>query len=518
MGYLDQLIALQAQVNQQRGSFITQLGITPQRPYASFYPEWETTTPQYQTPTPWSLAQMGYRTNELVYTCIQTRAAAVSEAPMRVYDASGEEKELVKAHPLHDLMRAPTPGLSEQEFWQVVETYCLIAGFSAWEKERDNLGRVIRLWPMRPDWCSYIRGQQKPIAAIRYQPWGLQFADIPIEDVVLFQYFDPLYPLLKGFSPLMAALDLVDTDNTATKMIRTYLSNGNFLGGVLKTEQTLQDAEAERIKTRWREQHAGAENAGDIAVFGKGVEFSPTAQTFRDATFPDLDSRSEARICMVFRVSPMLIGAKIGMDRSTYSNYKEARQGFYEGPISSEWRFLAGQMEEQLLPEYGDGENMTCEFDTRNVKALQEDRNSQVERATKIFTSGIATLNEARKEAQLDPLEGDEGDTRKGDGASVPDPLKPGEDEQEANPPKKPVLEAERDEDEEEEAKSEVASFRRFAKTRVKEGKGNLLASYEFKHLTLDEQGKLLAEFGVHPDTDIIILAQALNKFAGRIV
>lgn len=500
MAYLDQLQNLQEIVNRQRSQFITQLGITEQKPYASFYPDWETTTPQYVTPNPYSLAQMGYRTNELVYTCIQTRASAIAEAKLRVFKMEDEEMEAVD-HPMVNLLKAPTPGLSQQEFWQVVETYLLIAGFSAWEKERNNKGEVIRLWPMRPDWCSFIRGQQKPIAAIRYQPWGMQFADIPIEDIVLFQYFDPLYPLLKGFSPTMTALDLIDTDNTATRVIRTFLNNGNFLGGILSTEQALAEAEADRIKTRWRQEHGSADSAGNIAVLGKGVQFEPYSMTFKEATFPELDSRSEARICMVFRVPPMLISAKIGMDRSTYSNYKEARQGFYESTISAEWNFLAGQLQEQLLPDYGI-QDLVCEFDTSKVKALQEDRNAQVERAIKLYESGVARLNEARKEAMLNPLEGTEGEIRKvGQSETAPETL-----------PNQGVLDAERENIEP--AKEEVTAFRKFAKTRIKEGKRELLATFNFKHLTLDEQSKLLAEFDMNNmgKSDLLILAEAINR------
>lgn len=499
MAYLDQLQNLQEVVNRQRTQFITQLGITDQKPYASFYPDWETTTPQYVTPNPYSLAQMGYRTNELVYTCIQTRSSAIAEAKLRVWKLEDEEREAID-HPMMNLMKAPTPGLSEQEFWQVVETYLLIAGFSAWEKERNNKGEVIRLWPMRPDWCSFIRGQQKPIAAIRYQPWGMQFADIPIEDIVLFQYFDPLYPLLKGFSPTMTALDLIDTDNTATRVIRTFLNNGNFLGGVLTTEQALAEAEAERIKTRWKQEHGTADTAGDIAVLGKGVQFEPYSMTFKEATFPELDSRSEARICMVFRVPPMLISAKIGVDRSTYSNYKEARQGFYESTISSEWNFLAGQLQEQLLPEYGTAD-LICEFDTSKVKALQEDRNAQVDRAIKLYESGVAMLNEARKEAMLNPIEGPEGDIRKVGQSETPVETNPNQ-----------IVEPGREDMEP--AKEEVTAFRKFAKTRIKEGKRELLATFNFKHLTLNEQTKLLAEFSVQPmaKSDLLILAEAINR------
>lgn len=507
MAYLDQLESLQQIVNQQRTQFINQLGITPQAPYASFYPAWETTTPQYQTPSPYSLAGMGYRTNELVYTCTNIRAQTVAEAPIRISNIMGDEPENIANHGIRKLLKRPTPGLSEQEFWQVVETYLCIAGFSAWEKERNNKGEVIRLWPMRPDWCSFIRGQQKPIAALRYQPWGMQYADIPIEDIVLFQYFDPIFPLLKGFSPLMVALDLVDTDNTATRTIRQFLTNGNYLGGVLKTEQKLQDAEAERIRERWRQMHGGPDNAGMIAVLGSGADFTNTSMTFREATFPELDARSEARICMVYRVPPMLIGAKIGMDRSTYSNYKEARAGFYESVIASEWKFLAGQLAEQLLPDFeNDPENFDISFDTSGVKALQENRTETINRAVSLWKSGMAKLNEARIEAGFDKLDDAEGGNARA-GSQPQQPEQPAMEQpvETAQPPK------------DENAEAEIKAFRKFAKTRIKENKSHLLAAFEFKHISLDEQNKLLAEFGIRHDSEIIILANAINQAAERL-
>ena len=58
---------------------------------------------------------------------------------------------------------------------------------------------------MRPDWCSFLRGQQKPIRAIRYQPYGLPYLDIAIEVVLLFQYFD-LDILINSLFPLQSVL------------------------------------------------------------------------------------------------------------------------------------------------------------------------------------------------------------------------------------------------------------------------------------------------------------------------
>lgn len=498
MAYIEDLLRQsQEQANQLMNINQSYVGIPKGMAYSSLYPEWEVTTPQYVNPNPYSLAQMGYRTNELVFTCINVRADSVSEASLKVYDDETE----IEDHPISELLSNPCPGVSEQTFWKVVEIYLGIAGFSAWEKERNNLGEVIRLWPMRPDWCSFLRGQQKPIRAIRYQPYGLPYLDIAIEDVLLFQYFDPLYPLLKPFSPSMSALEMINTDNNMTLMIQNFLKNGNFLGGLLSTEnQVLQEAEAEVYKRRWQQSHGGSDKAGEIAVIGKGLKFQTTSSSFRDMVFPEVDARSESRICMVFRVPPILIGAKVGIDRSTFANYQESRQSFYEGAVSNQWKFLSGVVTDQLLPDFGD-EEKDAKFDTSEIKALQEDRNSQVERADKMYNGGWAQMNEARKEAGLDPVPN--GDIFR---ESVLLQVAKYKTEQEdniegsilENGKQNPLMlpKPKNKSDEEKEAEeSEEKKFRSFAKRRIKDGHYDDLKEYEFKFISETRQKELIKEY-----------------------
>ena len=63
-----------------------------------------------------------------------------------------------------------------------------------------------------------------------------------------------------------------------------------------------------------------------------------------------------------------------------------------------------------------------------------------------------------------------------------------------------------------EEAKDEVTAFRKFAKARIKEGKRELIPTFDFKHLSYEEQAKLLAEFGTMAKSDLLILAEAINR------
>jgi hypothetical protein len=241
--------------------------------------------------------------------------------------------------------------------------------------------------------------------------------------------------------------------------------------------------------------HGGRDHAGDIAVLGQGATYTPTAQTFKEMVFPELDARSEARICMVYGVKPILISAKIGMDRSTMNNYKEGKSSWYEENVTNEWKLLSSELTEQLLPDFEDNETLVAEFDTHKIMALQEDRNQRWKRADDGYKSGTVTLNEARQEKGLDPKDG---------GDEIFYGGNPMEQEEEPEvPPVVPQLTSDvvvprkTEPEKEEEEEDEIKHFREFAKRRIKEGKKNIIASFEFKYVPLDDQIKLLSEFGV---------------------
>jgi HK97 family phage portal protein len=512
MAYLDDLVKQAQQIATQAQMYAGQtMGYDGTQAYSSYFPLYEIQSPQYVSPSPYYLAQLGYRSNEVAYACMTVRSDAVSEAPVMVYqmDADGKPKA-IDDHKMLDVIHNPCPRINETMFWWISELYCLIAGAAFWEKERDNLGRVIGLWPMRPDWCSRLRGEQQPVRAIRYQPYGLPYIDIPIENVVIFEYFDPLWPMLKGFSPTMALSEIIGLDKNITNIVNTFIKNGAFMGGVLSTEQFLDDIEAQRIRARWRQYHGGGENAGDIAVIGKGVTYSPTAQSFREMVFPELDARNEARLCMGYRVPAMLVGAKIGMDRSTYSNYADSRKGFYEGPISKEWNLLSSQLWGQLLPDFegDDYKKFTCDFDTTKVKALQEDRTAKVSRSVMAFEKRVAKLDEAREEMGLKPVGGEEGDSfyeavtlrpqqMVNAEGEVEQGVTGGQQPNQAQPQAKPKtkgVEAPmyQTKAEQDAAEAEGKKYLAFAKRRIKEGKEDEIYGYEFKYLSEAKQADLV--------------------------
>lgn len=400
MGYLDQLIQFNAYQDALSGKI--------KGAYAAYYAPYEVQTPQTPIPNPYTLATQGYRKNSLIYAAINYRATAISEARLIVQDvnAEGDEEEL-ENHPLKELIYNPNPAMTEEQFWQVAEINLLIAGFSAWEIELSNGGEPLALWPMRSDWCQFYRGIGQPLRAVRYQPYGLPPVDIPIEKILLFQYYDPIYPLLKGLSPLGVALNIVDIDNFATEFLRDFMHHGAMPQGLLTTDQALNKPDADDLRERWMNQHGGAENWSKPAVLGKGVTYQNTGAQFSPGfDFSKLDGRDESRMCMAIGVEPILIGAQVGLQASTYSNYEEARKAFYQARIAPEWRYLASEVREQLLPLYETAKSkFTIIFDSSEVAALQEDQTIKWQRATAAWQANGLTLDEYRGELGLDPVE-----------------------------------------------------------------------------------------------------------------
>jgi Phage portal protein len=128
----------------------------------------------------------------------------------------------------------------------------------------------------------------------------------------------------------------------------------------------------------------------------------------RDLEFPDLRAYSESRICAALDVPPILVGAKVGLDRSTFTNYGEARKQLWEEAIFSLQRRFRDPVESQLLPEFtGVGRaRVHTRWDNSDVLALQEAESAKWERATNALARGGIMINDFRRTVGLDPVPG----------------------------------------------------------------------------------------------------------------
>jgi len=269
---------------------------------------------------------------------------------------------------------------------------------------RTPRGPVEALFPLRPD-CVRPVAKGGELLGYVYETDGGKTPYLPEEmiDVKYPNPLDVLEGLGRGRSPLMAAAYVGDVDNATTKFLKQFFDNAVVPFGLLKSKQKLVDSEVARIRARIRAQYAGMSHWGDVMILDADAEYQRLGLSMQELGFEHLDARNEARICSVLKVPPILVGAKVGLDRSTFANYGEARTSFWEDTIGPLYLRFENQLNLQLAePDFQDA---WLRYDFSNVPALRKDQTATWETAVRAFLGGVATRNEARRLAGLPPTD-----------------------------------------------------------------------------------------------------------------
>ena len=375
---------------------------------SALQPTWETMQPQYATEGSFAtLVTEGYRKNELIYACIMAKAKTAQQISLQVLDSEGEE---IEEHPLLDLIHRPNDQMNESDFWASVTIYQALSGRACYEIEYANRGTPIALWPLRPDWLSVKLSPDRPsIDYYEYRVPGTQAVYLEPRQVLDFPLFDPL-DRFKTFPPVAIAGRVGDVDNAATDLIKLIFENGGMPLGYLKTTAVIpDDATIEEIQNRWMKRYGGWKNWIKPAVLDRDADYQRLTMNLNEEMgFGELDARNEARICAVLDVPPILVGAKVGLEHGTYSNYETARRAWWEDTVLSMYANYLDVLEYKLLPLYGES-NLTIGWDTAKVYAFSENENEAWKRATDAWNANAITLAQFCQEAGIEEPEDDKG-------------------------------------------------------------------------------------------------------------
>jgi len=361
-------------------------------------PEWPASSFQ-------SHIRNGYEKNELVYACVTERVNAVAEAPIRAYASSASRRgQPLENHPIRQLLTNPNPLMSETELFSMIELHLSLAGNAFIEIVSDRAGRPVELWPLRPDLVRMKRDRTD----VRYFYTVDGSRRVPV-DVIPFRLPNPWDPFV-GQPPMRPALRATEVDNRANSFVGSLLKNHAMPSVVVtmgQLEDALDDATTTRLKAKWKQSY-GAQNMGEPAFLQTGMDVKTVGFNLRDLEFPDLRTISESRICSAFQVPPIVVGAAVGLNRSTFANYAEARRSFYEEFVTSENKLIREAFTRHLLPRFrAQGRaDVILRHDYSEVLALQESEEKRWTRATQGLQAGGLTLNDYRREIGLDEVPG----------------------------------------------------------------------------------------------------------------
>lgn len=351
-----------------------------------------------------------YASQVAVYACIMARATAVSSAPVRVYQEIDGDPEEQPKHPLRDLIAHPNPLQSESEFLLMTQVLMDATGFAAIEKVRNSSGQVVQLWHLRSDWLKEIKRSQRPSDWQYNVPGRREPIIIRAENIIVIAGGPSTDLGVIGMSPVAVALREVGIDTAMTDFLKLFIDQGGIPPYALVTENTIPDqAAADWHRGLWQQAFGGFRNWHKIPILSGGMDVKKIGSSIDELAYPELRALTEAHICAVFRVPPIIAGIQAGIDASTYSNYEQSRKAFFEDTVSALWARLDGAFTRGLLAEFSDDPAFSLEFDTSHVPALQEDKQQTWQRAREALASGGMTLNQFQMAVGL-PGFGQEGD------------------------------------------------------------------------------------------------------------
>jgi len=340
-------------------------------------------------------------------------ARVFPEAPPAIWTASEGTEKQVHDHEMLRLLRRPNPYYGGSELWVATLIDYFVDGNSYWIKGRDRGGRVAELW-WAPHWTMTPKGTADSfLTHYEYRP-GPEKLEVAVEDVVHFRYGLDADDPRRGRSPLKSVLREVFTDDEAANFTASLLRNMGVPGLLVSPDGAageISTEEAKEVKTYIKSAFSG-ERRGEPLVIGAPTKIQQFGFSPEQLNLKDLRRIPEERVSAVIGVPAVVAGLGAGLDRSTFTNFAEAREAGYEETIIPAQRVFGDHLWAQLLPDFERDEatlwSTRVGFDLAHVRVLQPDQDKMATRLNIGVSNGTVRRSEYRRAFGLPVEPGDE--------------------------------------------------------------------------------------------------------------
>lgn len=337
--------------------------------------------------------------NSIVASAIDWSKRNLPEPPLRVYFPGEDGKP--EAQPDHEL--APlfgSPNLARHTMARLIgglalswildgNAYLVLTGRKGLAGYPSEMYYVPH-WQMRP-----VADSNDPAVLSYYEHRnGLKLTKYAIDEVVHLAFgVDPDNTLL-GCSALKSTMRMVMSDEE----ISIYCQHVGIRTAIISPEHadtTIQEEDMELLEQKFLERSSGPLK-GKPMVFNKKLGIGYFGMTPAEMAIDKLTQIPETRICAAIGIPAIVLGLAAGLNRSTFSNYGEAREAATEDYCVPFWRALGEAFTTQLLIDADRAAGYTVAFDLTEVRAIQEDETERQSRVFQAWTNDLLTQNEAR--------------------------------------------------------------------------------------------------------------------------
>jgi HK97 family phage portal protein len=351
--------------------------------------------------------------SSLVAAACNFLGTTLSASPVEVYERNGDEWQIVRDHPMSELLEEPNPYYSGELLWKTFAFYWLTTGNVYLWKARNASGKVVELWLLQSERVAVYSDDNKFISHYAYRPpVGAAMQEIAPEDMIHFRYsLNPRDHRL-GISPLASLSAEISTDIQGEIYSCTALSNYGVPPYVLSPKLQQQDlyltVDVDDLK-RQVEARSTGQNRGKPLVFARPIDIKEFGYSPQQMSTKELRRIPEERISSALGMPAIVLGFGCGLDHATYANYETALRAYWYNNCIPTQKQIAATLEQHLLNEFeANSEDFDVQFDNSDVDALKENANEKNARETSLWINGIKKRSEVRSAFDLDTTPDDD--------------------------------------------------------------------------------------------------------------
>lgn len=353
--------------------------------------------------------------SSLVVPAIDFIANGFIEARVRVSERKGDDFQVIHDHGMTEQLARPNPHYSGALLWMATLASFVGDGNGFWIITDFSAAGRPAAWYWAPPWSLEPKGSpdgRQFLTHYRYEPGGgAKGFDLDPMQVVHFRWgMDPGNPR-KGFSRLKSVLREIYSDEESARFTAALLRNMGVPGLVISPKdgegQTFEEAQA--LKADIIQKTTG-DRRGEALVPTQAMQVDTYGFSPEQLDLSALRSIPESRVAAALGIPAGVLGFLSGMKQTTVgATMAELRELAYEQGIIPKMRLFTEELHTQLLPHYTDTpERFKVEFDTSDVRVLQEDENKLVERIDRRVQGGWMTVAAAKTAVGELPEPGDD--------------------------------------------------------------------------------------------------------------
>jgi len=340
-----------------------------------------------------------------VYDAVNQISSDVAKLPLNLHKRlkTGGSELYTESKTFRLLKHEPNPEMGSMTFRRQMMVWALTNKGCLAEIVRDGAGRPAELWPIEPHRWEPHRDELKggKLGPLQYLVDGsVKLSD---RDVVHVAGIGP--------SP-HCAWGLIDLAQTAIGLALAserfgakWFENGSRFGGLLLTDQILNEDQRKALLAAVEAYHKGSNNANKLGVFGGGLKYQATSANPSEAQMDELRDRQVMEVARFFNMP--LHKLKVNKEGSvSYASVEMSDLDYYKGCLLNWITLWEEEYNRKLIPP----SESRQQFIKHNANAfLRGDIQSRYNALAVARNNGIINANEWRELEDMNPLPGDQG-------------------------------------------------------------------------------------------------------------